>query len=62
MGSTVNGARLMTEKQALAMRTEEYVRKVVTKTFGQKPNAKLIKSAAAKVIRVIPKAQVKKSA
>jgi hypothetical protein len=52
----------MTHKQALAIRSEAYVRKVVTKTFGQKPNAKLIKSAAAKVVRVIPKSPIKKGA
>ena len=52
----------MTHKQALTLRTEEYVRKVVTKTFGQKASTKLIKTAAAKVIRAIPQGQAKKIA
>jgi hypothetical protein len=47
----------MTKRQALAIRTEEYVRKVVTQTFGQKANEKTIKTAAQKVIRAIPKTE-----
>jgi hypothetical protein len=54
----------MTKQQAMAIKAEQYVRKVVTQTFGQKASAKVIKSAAAKVVlaTAIVERPVKKTA
>jgi hypothetical protein len=44
----------MTKRTILRNQAEELVRKVLTETFGQKPDSKTIADAAAKVARAVP--------
>ena len=63
MGSDLRGTDV-TKQQALAQ-AEEFVRKVVTETFGQKTSAKIIKATAQKVVAATPiviEGRVKKTA
>jgi hypothetical protein len=47
----------MTKRAVLLNQAEDLVRKVLTETFGQKPDDKTITEAAAKVARAMPAAR-----
>jgi hypothetical protein len=49
----------MSKQAILRDRAEELVRKVLTETFGQKTDSKIISNAAAKVVRAVPSAHRK---
>jgi hypothetical protein len=49
----------MSKQAILRDQAEELVRKVLTETFGQKADSKVIANAAAKVVRAVPAAQRK---
>jgi hypothetical protein len=44
----------MTKRAILRNQAEDLVRKVLTETFGQKPDSKTIADAAVKVARAVP--------
>jgi len=48
-------------KREVQDKAEQFVRKVVEKTFGQKVDGKTIATAAAKVVRAVPIAHRKAS-
>jgi hypothetical protein len=48
----------MTKQAILRNEAEDFVRKVLTKTFGQKTDNKVIANAAAKLVRAVPSSKL----